>query len=170
MEKPVSLRPLLVVRVPEQEQRVEGVELGQIGHNIGRKVKMLEFEQEVAGHSLRQSALRDVWRAAQEPVRTKSKAVLLSIGKEQHTATVFEEAHQVIVKARGNHDALAAVRVRSATAREKLCGECRRDGGVQLDVFEGIRGWGRHDPDRPFIAPLAILVFEADADDQMGWA
>ena len=52
-DKPVSFYPFLVVRVPEHEYGIEGVELGQIGHNIGGEVKMLEFEQEVAGNPLR---------------------------------------------------------------------------------------------------------------------
>src|ERR1035441_2565114 len=169
-DQPMSFYPLLIMRVPEQEHGIEGVELRQVGHNIRGEVKMLQFEQEVARNPLGNGTLRDVGSAAQEPVCTESEAVFLSVGKEQDAATVFENADQVIVKARGNHDAFAApgtVRVQSAAARKKLCGEGWRDRGVQLDVFERIGGWGRDDPDRPFITPLVVFISEVGADDQV---
>ena len=67
-DQPMSFYPLLVMRVPEQEYGIEGVELGQVGHNVSGEVKVLQFEQEVARNSLGNGTLRDIGSAAQEPV------------------------------------------------------------------------------------------------------
>src|SRR5437763_6827974 len=81
---------LLVMGIPEHQQRRQRVELGNIGYDLAGEVKMLQLEQQFAGHLQPGGRLRYVRRTAEEPMGSQRKAVGLAIGEEQEFAACFD--------------------------------------------------------------------------------
>src|SRR5579859_601061 len=85
----VGLDGVLVVGVPQHQNRVKAIELWHIRHHGPGEVKMLQLDQELSWDLRGQVLLRYIRTAAEEPVLAERKTLLFAIGQQQHLPAPF---------------------------------------------------------------------------------